>query len=363
MKNLNAIIEKRNLPELMKGKCGKAIDTSEDFLLRREEIKKILSNSEYGIIPEKPKHLKAEIISCDEAFAGGKVSLSEIRLTLTFEEKEFSFLVSSAIPKTKDKCPAILHISFFDAKPNKYEPTEEICDKGFAIFSFKYDDITTFDGNFKSGISPYFSKSRRCISGTGKIAMWAWAAMRVMDYVESLDEIDKENVAVIGHSLLGKAALVVGAFDERFKFTISNNSGTSGAALSRAKRGESAEKLTNEAPFLFCKKYSNSMAKFYDTKEFDQHFLLALIAPRFLAVGSAESDFASDAESEFLSCFAASEAYSVFGLQGLVSHDEIPTAKVVLSDGEISYHLREGLPYLSLEDWRIYIDFIKKNLH
>ena len=51
MKKLNDIIEKRQLPEIMRMDNGKAITNEKDFLVRREEIKRILSSYEYGIFP------------------------------------------------------------------------------------------------------------------------------------------------------------------------------------------------------------------------------------------------------------------------------------------------------------------------
>lgn len=40
----------------------------------------------------------------------------------------------------------------------------------------------------------------------GKIALWAWAALRVMDYLQTREYVDLKNVAVVGHSRLGKTA-------------------------------------------------------------------------------------------------------------------------------------------------------------
>ena len=68
-------------------------------------------------------------------------------------------------------------------------------------------DMATILQIDKSSISLY-ENGKRSPSDAGKIAMWAWAAMRVMDYVMTLPEIDRDNIAVIGHSRLGKTALL-----------------------------------------------------------------------------------------------------------------------------------------------------------
>ena len=107
--------------------------------------------------------------------------------------------------------------------------------------TFCYKDVSSDDNDFKSGIAKNLVKSRRKNTAPGKIAIWAWAAMRVMDYVETLgDVIDLDNVAIIGHSRLGKTTLLTAAFDERVKFACANDSGTSGDAIARQTRGESS---------------------------------------------------------------------------------------------------------------------------
>ena len=92
------------------------------------------------------------------------------------------------------------------------------------------------------------------------------------------------------------------------------------------------------------------------------HFLLSLIAPRYLLVGSALDDYGTDYEGELLSCAAASEAYKIFGLKGLMFEGEIPYCPIKLQGGEISFHLRTGDSYFAREDWRNYIEFMKKRL-
>ena len=182
-----------------------------------------------------------------------------------------------------------------------------------------------------------------------------------MDYVEALDYIDTESIAVIGHGTLGIASLLAGANDERFKYVISNCSGTSGAALTRGKRGENLASVALYRDFLFCPKY-----KSYVTKEnslpHDQHFLLASIAPRHVLIGSAAEDSKSDFESEFLSAYLANRVYEkIYGASHPSELDKIPTRPVSVDSEYVHYHLRDGLSYLSREDWRAYTDYINNH--
>lgn len=360
--NLEKIIEERKIPELMRLNSGAEIKTSRQFEKRREEIKKILQTEEYGYMPEKPEHMKVELIEQAPNFAAGKAIKRSLKISLMINGAVFSFPITSVIPTSEGKHPAFVLINFSADVPDKYYPAEEIVDNGFAVFSFCYKDVTSDDGNFKNGIAPYFRKGKRRQTDPGKIAMWAYAAMRVMDYIEALDNIDTDNVAVIGHSRLGKTALVTGAFDERFKYVISNDSGCSGAAITRGKVGESAVDITNRFPFWFCPKYVKTAVDFNSVK-YDQHFLLALSAPRYVMVGSAEQDKWADPESEFLSCVLASKAYEILGSKGLVHEDEIPEPKSILDQGNILYQYRHGTHYLSREDWNEYMKFIKSKMN
>ena len=360
MNAIDKIISERNIPEILKFKNGKAVLTPADFEKRREEIKALLQGHVYGNFPEKPEHMGVELDSCDNSFCAGKAPHSKLNFTVSVDGIKFSFPVSAVIPRDKKNLPVFILINFRDDVPDKYLPSEEIADRGYAVFSFCYKDITSDDEDFSDKIAKLLSPARRTQNSPGKIAMWAWAAMRVMDYVETLDFVDLSSVAVIGHSRLGKTALLAGAFDERFKYIISNDSGCAGAAITRGKRGEHILDITNKFGYWFSKKYAK-----YAVDEFalplDQHFLLAALAPRNVLIGSAEEDTWADPESEFLSAHLASEVYEkIYDISGLSHSGGIPKAKAVLDDGNIHYHVRHGLHYLSREDWILYMDYIDK---
>ena len=356
MNNIERIIEERKIPGVLDG-----VKTPEDFQKKREEIQKLLMNEQFGTIPPKPDHMYSEVTSIDESFCAGFAPLRHIKLTFELDGETFSFPIAAVIPKSDKKLPAFVHINFRNAVPDKYMLSEEIADEGFAVFSICYGDVSSDNGDFKNGIAKNLVKSRRKGNAPGKIALWAWAAMRVMDYIETLDEIDTENVAVVGHSRLGKTALLAGGFDERFKYVISNDSGCCGAAIERGKVGETYKVITDVFPYWFCPSF---VKKAGEGKEFsfDQNYLLALSVPRTIIIGSAEEDLWADPASEFLCLASVNDAYKIYGKQGLVHNDEIPTPVTLLKDGDSCYHIRHGKHYLSRKDWRAYMTIINERL-
>ena len=96
---------------------------------------------------------------------------------------------------------------------------------------------------------------------------------------------------------------------------------------------------------------------------FDQHYLIASIAPRLAYVASAWEDTWADPASELLSCVAATPAYEALGLTGMVCEDRLPVIGDEYHDGHIGYHLRAGLHYFGREDWLRLMSFEKKKQH
>ena len=355
---INEILRERRVPPVFDTAGG-----INEFEKRREQLKVLLAEEEYGYIPEPPKAMTVtETPSDNKHFCAGRASLSRLDFKCVFEDGEFTFPVSAVIPKRDKPTPAFVLINFRPNVPDIYLPTEEIADRGYAVFSFCYNDVSVdskADEGLTDGLGKFFSRKERHGAAPGKIAMWAWAAMRVMDHIETLASIDKENVAVIGHSRLGKTALFAGGYDERFKYVISNCSGCSGAAITRDKVGEQIHHITNSFPHWFCPNYLKNKDDF-ESRGYDQHFLMALTVPRHLLIGSAENDIWADPESEFLALATVAPAYEAYGMKGLVHGDRVPKATEVLSEGDAHYHVRHGEHYLSREDWNYYMDFIDR---
>ena len=95
---------------------------------------------------------------------------------------------------------------------------------------------------------------------------------------------------------------------------------------------------------------------------FDQHFLLAAIAPRYVCVGSAAEDLWAGPVQEQSSCLGASPAWEYLGLPGYVGKTEPAAAGDDFPEGHIGYHLRDGVHFLSRRDWVSYMNFVKAHM-
>lgn len=344
---LKRMLEERKIPDLKS----------------RDEMLEIMQKEVYGYLPPKPDRLEWTVKNNYIGnFCAGKAAAQYVTLTAYMGEKSFSFPFMAVIPKGEGPHPFFIHINFRPNVPDRYMHSEEIVDNGFACLSFCYEDVTKDNGDFCDGLAGVlYENGERGDTDAGKIAMWAWAAQRVMDYAMEEPRLDKNCAIVCGHSRLGKTALLCGATDERFAFVHSNDSGCSGAAITRGKVGEKVADITKMFPFWFCENY-----KKYADKEsempFDQHYLIASVAPRYAYVASAVEDIWADPASEMLACVAASGAYEKQGLTGFVCEDRLPEVGDIYHEGNIGYHLRAGAHYFSREDWNTLTAFVRKKL-
>ena len=123
----------------------------------------------------------------------------------------------------------------------------------------------------------------------GLLRAWAWCESRIVDYLQTDPSIDKTKLIVTGVSRTGKAALIAGAFDDRFAMiapVASSGGGTPAYRFSGADRGgkEGLTEMMRKYPNWF----SPHLHEFWgqpDKLPFDEHWFIALAAPRpFIAL-------------------------------------------------------------------------------
>lgn len=320
----------------------------------------MLLREEYGYPPPIPDKISYEKISIDENYCAGKAVYEIYMLTSYINDGDsFAFPVRIVRPNDDIKHPVFVHINFRPDIPDKYQPSEEIIDNGYAVVSFCYKEVTSDDNDFSTGLSGIIYKGKdRGDSDCGKIAMWSWAASRVIDMITDMDIFDNDNMFVAGHSRLGKTSLLTAALDERVKCAFVNGSGCSGDAVSRGSKGETVKDITGSFPYWFCKNYY----KYVDNEDklpFDQHFLIAAVAPRYVLISSAEKDLWADPNNAYLSCVMASYMWNLYGLAGFICEAGHPYTGCFYAGGNIAYSMRSGTHYQSRDDWHRYFEFAK----
>ena len=239
-------------------------------------------------------------------------------------------------------------------------PWERIIDRGYAVITMCYHDIYP-DGRGQKMIDnsiislfPDYQQREILSDSWGAIGAWAWGSSRLVDYLETQRWVDKKKIAIMGHSRQGKAALWAGAQDERFKVVISNDSGCSGAALAKRVYGENVDRIMTTLEWWFCpayKLYANNEA----AMPFDQHELIALMAPRHVYVASAQEDNWADQKGEFLATAYATPAYELYGMKGLGTFEHPGIHQPIMTD--VGYHIRAGKHDVTDYDWDRFMDF------
>lgn len=361
----------RSLPDVLTLHSGERVTTPAQWEGRRAELLELFRAHVYGRAPVgRPDSLRFCVTDSDAQALGGAATRKRVAIGFGGPGGQGVINLALFVPNRRTRpAPAFLllcHGGAAGTDPtlqagSDFWPAERIIARGYAAAAFLGADLDPDeDDGFQNGVHGIFGPSPQADDAWGTLAAWAWGASRALDYLETDPDVDARRVALVGHSRGGKAALWAGAEDARFALVVGNESGCTGAALARGKRGERIADINTRFPHWFCRNYRAFNGR-EDALPLDQHALLALMAPRPVYVASAAEDGWADPESEFLAGVAASPVYGLFGQEGLPA-DTLPTLGTTLHGGQIGCHVRPGGHDLLWDDWRQFLDFADKAL-
>jgi hypothetical protein len=372
------------------------IATKDDWVhKRRPELKNLFQHYMYGYMPSRPEKIDFKVDRIDPKALGGKATLKEI--TIAFGPPGTPKLqVLLLIPnKRSGPAPVFVGMNFQGnhtvvsdpnvplpvtwvpknakgAKDNRATDAgrgsqvdvwaiEQTIDRGYAAATLYCGDVDPDRADVREGIQPHLKK-KGAKSGPhdwGTIAAWAWGLQRVVDYLVTDADIDAGRIVIVGHSRLGKTALLAAAFDERVAMAIPLQAGCGGTSPSRGTIGESVKRINTAFPHWFNGAFKE-FNEHPDKLPLDQHCLIALMAPRPVLLANAVEDTWANPAGQFEVLKAAEPVYRLLGAGGLDAKTMPPEGKLV--DSTLGYFIRAGKHSMTREDWKIFADYADKRL-
>ncbi len=358
---------------------------------RRPELKALFEHYMYGRRPAAPEKVTAKVLFSDDKAFDGNGTLTEVELTVGGPTWPKIYLLiarpNSAAPVACFVGPNFggNHLFTTDARvriptawvPNSFPgvkdgkasdagrgkqadtwPLAEIVARGYAVATFYCGDIQPDRPDVVEGVRAALgvAAGKADPADTATIMWWAWGVSRAVDYLLTLPGIDPHRLAVVGHSRLGKTALLAGAFDDRLAVVIPNQAGCGGSGPSRHSdpKAEPVERINKAFPHWFD---GNFKAFGADPSKlpFDQNGLVALCAPRPVLFTNAADDLWANPSGQFEVLKAANPAYKLYGVDGITA-DKMPDQNQLLAS-RLGYWIRPGKHAMSPPDWKTYMDF------
>lgn len=383
--------------------------TPQQWPRRREELVRLLEQQVYGRRPDLPYTVKANITGVTDAW-GGRASREKYAVEVTTSRGSVELELALVLPKGEGRAPCVLLLSNHDRQAKQpaavdFAPMERVLQQapeswrqetlammagmgkggGPALLDIDRDEETGYwpvqtilasgrgaacfyasqaqpdeAGAFPSALAALFLEpgAQREPDGWGALGVWAFAASVMVTVLSGHPRVDREKISLAGHSRGGKAALWCAAQDPRVNAVLVNNSGCTGAAVSRGKRGEVVASISAMFPHWFCPNYGGYAWR-EETMPFDQHMLVAAVAPRLCYITSGTEDLWSDPEAEWRGAKAGSAAWELLGAAPLPL--EPPEPGQAYQDGPIGYHRRPGGHDLTTWDYEKFLEFLDKH--
>lgn len=322
-----------NLPDPFALSNGNRVQNAADWRSQRERIKTLLAFYQYGHLPPATPVRLIETTNLPDENGAQRQQLKLV----CGAHNEISFALDLQIPLNATGAWPVILTGDAGATPIP----AEVARRGYLLARFNRAAFAPDDASRTSGIYALFPDT-----DCGTLGGWAWGYARAIDYLLTRADVDADKIIIAGHSRGGKAVLLAGALDERVALTVGAQSGAGGAAPFRlgGKNSESLAQATGRFNHWFGPRLKQFAGR--ETQlPFDQHELLALIAPRQLLLFNGLSDPYSNVESAQQTFMAAREVFDFLGAKN-----------------SIGLHFRAGGHSFSADDWRALLDFADRQL-
>ncbi len=393
----------QGLPDVLTTSTGVRITTPVQWKARKAELQRFFTEQMYGQAPPRSESMRFVVVDNTKNALGGAATRKQVTILLNGKSDGPQLHLLLYIPNRVVRPPVFLGLNFWgnetvNADPGiilssrwteittnhptdpdtgaclknhratagcrgiaaEKWPLDDMLKRGYALATvFRADVDADHPGSYTDSLKAFYPELQGRGDNFSTIGAWAWALSRVMDYLETDQGVDASRVAVFGWSRLGKAALWASATDPRFAMAISDDSGAGGAKLFRRDKGETIRDLNTHFPYWFCDNFKKYNGKDRDLP-FDQHMVIAMIAPRPVYIASAIDDHWADPEGEFLSAVAVTPVYKLLGTDGLPTMQWPAVNHPVM--GQIGYHVRTGRHNITPYDWAQYLNFADMHL-
>jgi hypothetical protein len=380
------------MPDILRMNDGTRVTTPAQWRKRRAEMRRTLEYYAVGRMPPAPGNVRGEEISRATA-AGGAATYRLIRLTFG---RTFQLHIGLLTPSSGGPFPAVIllsgtppgapHLPRLPNGPNQgkgenvlllvgpapdpkappqpprpfpgavttpeaaAERYAAVLRRGYAIAMFNPNDCAE-DTTLRNLDGSWAFRNTRFPAAYpdydwGILGAWAWGASRVADYLERDKSIDRTWLIVTGASRYGKASMVAAAFDDRLMGApvVTGGGGVGAYRFAGPRNSETLDIMLKKYPNWF----SPHLHQFRGQRErlpFDQHWFVALTAPRPFIALEGISDAISLPEAVRQTIDAARPAYELLGAADRAGVNYAPHGHTFNAD-----------------DWTALMDFADKHL-
>jgi hypothetical protein len=264
------------LPDPLRFEDGTRVESPQQWEKRRTEIIDLLLSIEYGHMPPAPNAIPS--VSTSAEFIESVEATLHRAVLMLGPEQNLPMQVGYYVPDRGDgPFPVVLAVEPV-WEEHLYAVAKKITDAGYIFAGYQRHDLDRDDADRTDGVHPLYPPY-----DWASLAVWAWGAMRVVDFLKTVESADAGRIAITGHSRAGKVALLAGALDTRIWLTVPHASGAGGAGsfIITEDGIETLELITDPERFDYW--FHPKLAEFagrVNELPFDQHFLRALVAPR-----------------------------------------------------------------------------------